>query len=487
MPNPTATTVGQSKFDLESEYSVIKYAIGSGSQSFYSILSDISDEHFYDETAGFIFKMIANLYEKENVERLSPDSVASQARNSGYWEALDKDKFIKILKACSDNDVTSNDAQLACKRVKYWYVIRKLMKKVKDAHLVVSKTKGDEEIIDIISSVEESIFNFIPEIKRENDYTNISEFSVGHIDYVAKNPVTMVGIPTGFPRYDQCIGGGFRRGTVNVVGARPKIGKSTFCLNVAKNISFAGIPVLYLDTEMKKETQSIKWASLCSGIPQNEIETGAFASNERSVLLMKEAMDEFKTKPFYHISVAGMKPQEIFSVCRRWLASVVGKNKDGSIKDCLIILDYLKTMDLGDLGDFQEYQYLGDLITKLHNFSVKNDLPILATVQLNRDGINKEDGSVVSGSDRILWLCSSLTYLKKKTDEDIAAGDNRANGDRKMVVIETRYGKGMDSSSEYINVVSNMEKSQFTEGKFNFEVLDINNNLNPNDNEEFDF
>jgi len=61
----------------------------------------------------------------------------------------------------------------------------------------------------------------------------------------------MAGIPTGFPRYDSCIGGGFRRGTVNVVGARPKVGKSTFCLNVAKNVSFAGIPVLYLDTEMK--------------------------------------------------------------------------------------------------------------------------------------------------------------------------------------------------------------------------------------------
>jgi hypothetical protein len=80
-----------------------------------------------------------------------------------------------------------------------------------------------------------------------------------------------------------------------------------------------------------------------------------------------------------------------------------------------------------------------------------------------------------------------LAYLKKKTDEDIAAGDSKANGDRKMVVIETRYGKGMDSSSEYINIISNMDQSKFTEGKFNFEVLDQNNDNDVEDEDEFDF
>jgi hypothetical protein len=148
------------------------------------------------------------------------------------------------------------------------------------------------------------------------------------------------------------------------------------------------------------------------------------------------------------------------------------------------MLDYLKTMDLADVGDFQEYQYLGDFITKLHNFAVKHDVPVLATVQLNRDGINKEDSSVVSGSDRILWLCSSLAYLKKKTDEDVAAGDSKTNGDRKLIVVDTRYGSGMDSSSEYINVISNLERSEMVEGKFNFEVLESNSNINDDENDE---
>jgi replicative DNA helicase len=487
MQKQSVTTAAQNKSDLESELSVIKYAMNSGSPGFYSYLTDLDPEYFSDGNYGLVFKTIQAIYEKETADSLSPEAVIAAARNSGFWNDVNKELFSEIVQSCKDSDVSISEVQISAKRIKYWHIIRKLSKKIRDAHSIVASAKGDEDVVDLISSVEESIFNFIPEIKRENDFTNISEFAIEHLDYVAKNPITMVGIPTGFPRYDECIGGGFRRGTVNVVGARPKVGKSTFCLNIAKNVSYANIPVLYLDTEMKKETQSIKWASLCSGVPQKDIETGAFGSNERHALMLKEAVKEFSTKPFYHISVAGMKPQEIFSVCRRWLSSVVGKNKDGSSKDCLIVLDYLKTMDLAELGDFQEYQYLGDFITKLHNFAVKNDVPVLATVQLNRDGINKEDTSVVSGSDRILWLCSSLAYLKKKTDEDIAAGDSKANGDRKMVVIETRYGKGMDSSSEYINIISNMDQSKFTEGKFNFEVLDQNNDNDVEDEDEFDF
>ena len=64
----------------------------------------------------------------------------------------------------------------------------------------------------------------------------------------------MIGISTGFPAYDEAIGGGLRRKCVDLVAARPKVGKSMFgdavAMHVSKNL---GIPVLVLDTEMSKE------------------------------------------------------------------------------------------------------------------------------------------------------------------------------------------------------------------------------------------
>ena len=117
----------------------------------------------------------------------------------------------------------------------------------------------------------------------------------------------------------------------------------------------------------------------------------------------------------------------------------------------MIIYDYLKLMDSGQISDsLKEYQVLGFQITQLHNFCVQYDCPCLSFVQLNRDGITKESTDVVSGSDRLVWLCSSFSIFKKKSDEEIAE-DQGENGNRKLVPVVTRHGAGLDDY-DYINV-----------------------------------
>jgi hypothetical protein len=170
--------------------------------------------------------------------------------------------------------------------------------------------------------------------------------------------------------------------------------------------------------------------------------------------------------------VAGFSHHKIISVAKKWLLKDVGLDENGKFKDCLIILDYLKTMDLKEKGNDQEYQYLGQIATDLHNFAAQYDVPVLTFVQLNRDGIDREDSGVVSGSDRILWLCTSLSIIKKKTDED-RINDPDINGDRKLIVIAARYGSGL-RDKEYINLFAEPEKGIVREGKSNLENM-VNN------------
>jgi replicative DNA helicase len=453
------------------EESLISCAMNNGADVIYSSDISISDSDFGSDLLGKCFFAISSLAEAGNSGKISTQLLVSEISKTGQVSAKESQAIASIQAIESEK----NDYQHFARQVKFWSLCRSLKKKLESGIKSIGDLSGSESIVDVASTVEASVFEFIPEVTSENDLVQIGQFAEGHIKYLAENPVKSAGIPTGYPRYDQTIGGGYRRGTVNVVGARPKVGKSTFCLNVAANMAKQGIPVLYLDTEMKKETQSVKWVSLHSGVDQQSIETGQFTHKENLKFSVEQALSSIKTMPFYHISIAGKKPEEIMSIARRWISSVVGRDEGGNTKDCLIMLDYLKTMDLADVGDF---------ITKLHNFAVKHDVPVLATVQLNRDGISKEDSSVVSGSDRILWLCSSLAYLKKKTDEDVAAGDSKTNGDRKLIVIDTRYGGGMDASSEYINIVSNLERSEMTEGKFNFEILESGNNIDQDDDED---
>jgi len=240
---------------------------------------------------------------------------------------------------------------------------------------------------------------------------------------------------------------------------------SFFCLNVAKNIASNNLPVLYLDTELTYETQLHRLISLVSGIELNKIETGKFSTDKYENEAVLSCKEQIQKIPIDHFSVAGMSPQAIISIARRWLSKRVGFTSDGSAKPCLIIYDYLKLMDdTGFKHNLQEYQLLGFLITSLHNFAVQFKLPVLATVQLNRDGVEKEGTEVISGSDRIGWLCSNFSILKKKSDTDLS-DDPPHNGTKKLLVTDTRYGAGMEKG-EYINIRDNLERATFVEGEY---------------------
>jgi hypothetical protein len=92
-----------------------------------------------------------------------------------------------------------------------------------------------------------------------------------------------------------------------------------------------------------------------------------------------------------------------------------------------------------------EFQVLGFQITQLHNFMVEYDCACLAFTQLNRDGITKESTDAVSGSDRLIWLCTSFTIFKDKTPEEIAT-DGIRNGNRKLIPLVSRHGPGIDDN-----------------------------------------
>ena len=104
----------------------------------------------------------------------------------------------------------------------------------------------------------------------------------------------------------------------------------------------------------------------------------------------------------------------------------------------------------GISSSMQEYQVLGFQITQLHNFMVKYDVPCLSFVQLNRDGITKESTDVVSGSDRLIWLCTSFSIFKMKSEEEVAE-DKVENGNRKLVPVVSRHGEGLDDG-DYVSM-----------------------------------
>jgi len=329
----------------------------------------------------------------------------------------------------------------------------------------LQKVTGAEDVDSIIGQIEEPIFEFTGQVMSQGaGVVSLGQRFHSVMTAVSETPQDIIGLPTGFPAWDAAIGGGLRPATVNVIGARTKIGKSFICINIARSVAENGIPVLYLDTELTDELQLYRLTSLMSGVDLNHIETGQFTNNPHESDAVWGCKKYIEQLSIDHFSVAGLAPHAIMSIARRWLSKTVGFTSSGSAKPCLIIYDYIKLMDdSGFTKNLQEYQLLGFLMTSLHNFAVKFKLPILATAQLNRDGVEKEGSEVISGSDRVAWLCSNFTILKKKSQTELNE-DPPLNGTKKLIVTDTRYGPGMEKG-EYINVQDNLNVGKLSEGK----------------------
>ena len=331
---------------------------------------------------------------------------------------------------------------------------RDLKQTLKACEKELNSITGDEDLIDIISRVEEPILDATADVyQASNKHTEVlGEDIDDYLVYLSDNISDTVGIPTGFDRYDLAIGGGLRRKCVDLIAARPKIGKSMFGDAVALNVATKlNIPVLMLDTEMSKEDHLNRMLANFSGVEINKVATGKFNENEIDKEKVHAGAEKLKNIPYHYLSIAGQPFEHILGIMRKWIYQHVGFDNEGRTKDCLIVYDYLKLMGSESITNvMQEYQVLGFQITKLHNFCVKYDVPCLSFVQLNRDGITRESTDVVSGSDRLIWLCTSFSIFKMKSDEEIAE-DSIEHGNRKLVPVVARHGSGLDDG-DYISI-----------------------------------
>lgn len=456
--------------DSGMERSVLSGIFNHGSDLFIDLEDIIESKDFCWLVNQKLFAIIKYLVHEKNIEKFDIPTILAGAKFIDY--AIEEDpKKLEYLEALFDNSPTMENTKSLAACIYKLSIARQASKCIKSIDEDINTINGSEKIDDIIKKIEEPIFEFTNKLNKNNKaMIHICDGLEDNLNALSEDPKDIVGLPTGFSNYDICIGGGLRRGTVNVIGARSKIGKSFLCLNIAKNMAELGIPALYLDTELSQQIQMNRFISLITGVECLRIETGKFSTVEEEKEAVWSCKETIKNLPITHCSIAGLSTEAILSLCRRWIIKEVGIGDNGLTKPCLIIYDYLKLMNSDDLrGNVQETQLLGFLMSSLHNFALKFNVPILAQVQLNRDGVEREGSEVISGSDRILWLCSSFSILKNKSQEDLVE-DGPINGTKKIIVCDTRFGSGM-SKGDYINVVADLVRSKLREGKMFSQVV----------------
>jgi replicative DNA helicase len=436
--------------DIGAERAVLAGILQHGLDGYISVSDLINHETFGHANNQVLYRCIEKVISNE--QKIDIPSLLAAASQLNLSETVNTPQELKYIKSLLDFPISKENIFSFSVQLKKFEFARKIKKLTAKVHKDIDDITGSESINEIIQILENPVTDFLREDDGGENPEKIGKDIKNYIEFLEKNKCDIIGIPTGFNRFDEAIGGGLRRKCVDLIAARPKVGKSVFADNVALNVASKNVPVLMLDTEMSKEDHLNRLIANISGVPINEIATGQFIEDEDKHQKVIEAMKSIESIPYSYISVAGKPFDQILNLVRRWVMQEVKLDDNGKTKDCVIIYDYLKLMSSSSItNNIQEYQALGFQITSLHNLCVKLDIPCLSFVQLNRDGITKESTDAVSGSDRLIWLCTSFTIFKIKSPEELAEDGPNA-GNRKLVPIVARHGAGLDDG-DYINMI----------------------------------
>ena len=455
--------------DLAAEKAVLAGVCRHGYDGYSDIADIVNAKTFTLEINQVIFKCLKKVFDADMDAKIDSSSILSAAKDMGYTTYFSHPEQSKHLRSVLGTPVELTTVRRLAAKIRKLEIGRRLISDVLDkSKSDLVKVTGEESLTHILGLVESPLFGFMDNVFDDGTEPFLLGDKVD--DFLAAieaNPDASIGVPTGYPIYDDIIGGGLRRKSVSIIGARAKAGKTFFGMNVANNVtSKLNIPCLYLDTEMSHEEQLGRILSLISGkVPYRHIENGSYLKDQYKHKMITEAKGELKRRRLHYLSIPGQAFEETLAVMRRWVKKSVGVDKNGRTNDCLIVLDYFKVMDSSSITQLMsEYQVLGFMLTAMQAFASRFDVPILTFIQLNRDGLDKENEAAASGSDRITWFCSNFSIFKRKAIEEIADDGGPKVGNRKLVPVICRHGAGLEEG-DYINMFADLDYSRIVEGK----------------------
>jgi len=214
------------------------------------------------------------------------------------------------------------------------------------------------------------------------------------------------------------------------VAARPAMGKTAFCLNMASNAATRfGKTVLFCSLEMSAEQLAIRLMASEARIDVGRMRTGQFKENEWGRLM--KAVTGLAKAPIYIDDSASLSPQVLASRARRLKAE----------KDLhLIIIDYLQLMETLTPGINSREQQIGDISRKLKMLAKDLNIPVIALAQLNR-GVEqradkrpmmsdlRESGAIEQDADIISFVYRDEYYNEDSEDKglgEIIIGKHRS-------------------------------------------------------------
>lgn len=439
-----------------------------GLDAYIDVEGIVVENSFTEEANQIIWRCLVNFFDLEECKPTLA-SIMKYADALGYKNFFEKKDEKDYLRGLFQLPVELQDARILGGQLRKLQIKREFFNVLEIGANNLIAANPLEPLSKIISSVEVPMNDYLMKLASGDEEGKL--LTDGGDIYLANlfdNPNTVIGFQTGFPKYDDYIGCGLEPETLHIIVARAKVGKSSFLLNTSINLSKQNVSSIILDYEMSQKKWMNRFLSNLTQINIRKFKTASFSEEEKDKI--NDAYKIIKDYPIYYLNINGKSVDEALFCAKRMLNKKIGKGEDGKYK-CTLIYDYLRLNDGEDISkNIQEYQALMFQGLKIKDFLIQNKLPGMTCVQANRGGIDTEDTSVASGSDRVLWICDSMCLFKRKSEEEIAEDkSHNRNFNRKMVFLETRDGAEVDAGT-YINYNFDGGIAKITEGPLNTEL-----------------
>jgi replicative DNA helicase len=377
------------------------------------------DDFFLDSHRRVYDKM---LHLMETGRAIDPITLQEELQRAGDLQLIGGAAFVASL---IDGVPRFSNIEEYARIVKGKSILRRL---ITTSNQVMNRCfDAEEEPEALLDEAERSILA-IAEDRIRQGFVPISEVAhkqLEHIEEIAGREQLITGIATGFRDLDYMTSG-LQRGDMVIIAARPSMGKTAFCLNIAQNAAThaqhhgerAVVGVFSLEMSKEQLVQRL----LCSQarIDAHKLRTGMLSKEDWRHLAL--AVSELAETRIFLDDTPAISALEMRAKARRL------KNEQRGLD--LLIVDYLQLMSGRGRVESRQ-QEVSQISRDLKALAKELGVPVVALSQLSRAVESRSDhrpqlsdlresGSIEQDADLVMFIYRDDVYNPETEKQNIA-------------------------------------------------------------------
>jgi replicative DNA helicase len=344
-----------------------------------------SVECFYVDANQKIYAAIRRLFDKGSPVDLL--TVTEELRKSNELEIVGGAYYITRL---TMSVVSSAHVEAHARIIMEKFIQRELIRI--SGEVIADAYEDSTDVFDLLDKAESGLYEITDKHLRKN-FMSLSDVLVQTVQEIeeAKNKQEDVtGVPTGFKMLDR-LTSGWQKNALIIVAARPAVGKTAFCLNLAMNAAMHSskpYPVAFFSLEMGAGELVKRMLSAVTQVSMDAITKGRMQEHE--FIQMTQRMNKLAQASIFLDDQAALNVFELRAKARRL------KQKH-DIQ--MIVIDYLQLMQADVNKGGNREQEISKISRDLKSLAKELAIPIIALSQLNRGVESRKESKVPQLSD----------------------------------------------------------------------------------------